>query len=426
MRLSALNNLILLSLVAPARVSALFHTDHSWLWGWAWGADSTVSVVDRFPPISFLARPASFGMELIDPLLGYVIPLNTFTAQCPDDDDDQKSNSTSTLGWRSRPNTGCPKLCIVGPHVPEGIESWIALVQRGSCQFADKAREAQRLGAKGLVVGGDDPELHGNPDALVNMYSPEDASDVLIPSVFIKYSDYMVLASIIARSNTSHSGLQTLPLLLSSEYSAWQWPFLTFLTILFIPSSLTFMTLLIHRIRAARAAQRDRAPEDLVLRFPIRIWTGKTWEKPADVPQLDPQNPQNAEGLDLELGEAHAGPPDASPTPDDDDDDDPAWFLSQDECAICLEQFAKGDRVRVLPCKHIFHLEEVDLWLIDRKKVCPVCKADVTHPHPTPPKLPSTPADTDNTHNSHDNSVAATPDVATERTPLLNANLRSD
>ena len=39
------------------------------------------------------------------------------------------------------------------------------------------------------------------------------------------------------------------------------------------------------------------------------------------------------------------------------------------ECAICLEMFAKGDRVRVLPCKHFFHMNEVDEWLITKKKV---------------------------------------------------------
>ena len=60
--------------------------------------------------------------------------------------------------------------------MPGEDEPWIALVQRGDCQFVDKAREAQRLGAKGVVVGGDDPELHGNPDLLVNMYSPGKAS----------------------------------------------------------------------------------------------------------------------------------------------------------------------------------------------------------------------------------------------------------
>lgn len=46
-----------------------------------------------------------------------------------------------------------------------------------------------------------------------------------------------------------------------------------------------------------------------------------------------------------------------------------AWFASQTECAICLGDFEKGDRLRILPCGHLFHLDEVDVWLIRRKKL---------------------------------------------------------
>jgi E3 ubiquitin-protein ligase RNF13/E3 ubiquitin-protein ligase RNF167 len=35
-----------------------------------------------------------------------------------------------------------------------------------------KVREAQGFGAKAVVVGGEDPEVSGYPDTLVNMYSP--------------------------------------------------------------------------------------------------------------------------------------------------------------------------------------------------------------------------------------------------------------
>ena len=31
----------------------------------------------------------------------------------------------------------------------------------------------------------------------------------------------------------------------------------------------------------------------------------------------------------------------------------PPWFDEQTECAICLNDFTKGDRVRALPCKVI-------------------------------------------------------------------------
>ena len=32
-------------------------SERSLFWGWAWGTESTVSIVDRTPPISFPSRP---------------------------------------------------------------------------------------------------------------------------------------------------------------------------------------------------------------------------------------------------------------------------------------------------------------------------------------------------------------------------------
>lgn len=142
--------------------------DQSWLWGWAWGPDSTVSIVDRSPLVTFPSRPAGFGAELSDPLLGYVIPLNSFTVPC--------ANETASSNVDA-PNLGCPSLCSIDPNIPERLEPWIALVQRGACQFVSKAREAQGLGAKAIVVGGEDPDISGKPDTLVNMFSPGSSCD---------------------------------------------------------------------------------------------------------------------------------------------------------------------------------------------------------------------------------------------------------
>jgi len=123
--------------------------------------------------------------------LGYVIPLDAFTVPCEKDDtgspvdsvggvfegsggsgNSKKEGLVSDIPMDTPDNLGCPKVCVGGPYEPDPNDPWIALVQRGGCQFVDKAREAQRLGAKAVVVGGDNPDLYGNPDSLVNMYSP--------------------------------------------------------------------------------------------------------------------------------------------------------------------------------------------------------------------------------------------------------------
>ncbi|EIN12856.1 hypothetical protein PUNSTDRAFT_61229 [Punctularia strigosozonata HHB-11173 SS5] len=398
-------------------------TERSGLWRWIWDADHTVSVLERSPPIVFFAKPALFGAELEQPLQGYVIPLSSFTGICPDD------NSTISLPRDYDDedplplNDGCPRRCASGPNVPDPADTWIALVQRGECDFVSKAREAQRLGAKAVVVGGDDPRQSGNRDVPITMLAKEDASDVTIAATFIRFSDYSQLFSFIRHSNTTHNGLRTVSLSISAESleSAWYSPALTFVTILMLPSLMTVITLIIHRIRAARQAQLDRAPEDIVRNLPWQVWTGSGWEKHAGpVPKLDESGVADVTDANDELERAveayneqpasashGAGmlPQEQAQLP---------WFEQQHECAICLCEFVKGDRVRVLPCHHIFHLDEVDDWLINRKKLCPVCKADVTQPAGSQQAV---------AHDDHEDSSAQresqTPPAPTERTPLL-------
>jgi len=259
------------------------------------------------------------------------------------------------------------------------------------------------------------------------MFSPEDSSDVKIAATYIRYSDYTHISSLIAASNTSHSGLRTLSLLITADYSAWEWysPIITFIVVLLLPSALTFITLLIHRIRAARAAQRDRAPEDVVHNLPWQVWTGKGWEKhEGNRTNLDSPSTTSS-ALDTEGEITSSKPPpddgdhavsDASTSDHDKSSGQRPWFETQVECAICLCEFSKGDKVRVLPCHHIFHLDEVDEWLIRRKKLCPVCKADVTRP-PHIPERSSPPIPVESQSETLLRLIL--PRTATERTPLL-------
>lgn len=57
--------------------------------------------------------------------------------------------------------------------------------------------------------------------------------------------------------------------------------------------------------------------------------------------------------------------------------------LEFQECPICLDLFCMGDEVRVLSCKHCFHRNCIDSWLVNLLK-CPLCRNSVTKLADTP------------------------------------------
>ncbi|KAG9545550.1 hypothetical protein KCU71_g17378, partial [Aureobasidium melanogenum] len=52
--------------------------------------------------------------------------------------------------------------------------------------------------------------------------------------------------------------------------------------------------------------------------------------------------------------------------------------LEQSTCAICLDDFTESQsQVRELPCRHVFHTNCIDLFLLDTSSMCPLCKQSV-------------------------------------------------
>ncbi|KAI4344228.1 hypothetical protein L6164_011478 [Bauhinia variegata] len=48
-----------------------------------------------------------------------------------------------------------------------------------------------------------------------------------------------------------------------------------------------------------------------------------------------------------------------------------------EQCYICLSEYEEGDKIRVLPCNHEYHMSCVDKWLKEIHGVCPVCRGNV-------------------------------------------------
>lgn len=46
------------------------------------------------------------------------------------------------------------------------------------------------------------------------------------------------------------------------------------------------------------------------------------------------------------------------------------------QCSICLESFQAGDRIRMIPCLHKFHVTCIDQWF-RQSHHCPVCKYEI-------------------------------------------------
>ncbi|XP_032956644.1 E3 ubiquitin-protein ligase RLIM-like [Rhinolophus ferrumequinum] len=45
-------------------------------------------------------------------------------------------------------------------------------------------------------------------------------------------------------------------------------------------------------------------------------------------------------------------------------------------CSICIMEYTEGNRLRVLPCSHEYHIHCIDRWLADNS-TCPVCRGKV-------------------------------------------------
>jgi len=53
--------------------------------------------------------------------------------------------------------------------------------------------------------------------------------------------------------------------------------------------------------------------------------------------------------------------------------------LTSPQCTICLTDLQEGEKVRTLPCFHMFHGSCIDPWLRSNSS-CPVCKTPISNP----------------------------------------------
>lgn len=176
---------------------------------------------------------------------------------------------------------------------------------------------------------------------------------------------------------------------------------------LLMPSLFLIATVAAHRMRVARQREANRAPPTVVLSLPERIWSPDiVWEKDdsdsdkeASIKGVQTQTAPDTSGTSVEIdpvlpgvaaGDSAVSDPstvgEQSDSAADDEAEPPAVvvapprrhgkqrrqskrYYSKDECAICMDNFQKGEIVRILPCGHVFHKDECDEWLLKWRKL---------------------------------------------------------
>uniref|UniRef100_A0A0A9Y8U8 RING-type domain-containing protein n=3 Tax=Lygus hesperus TaxID=30085 RepID=A0A0A9Y8U8_LYGHE len=54
----------------------------------------------------------------------------------------------------------------------------------------------------------------------------------------------------------------------------------------------------------------------------------------------------------------------------------PLPFIASKCCTICFDRYTGEDLVRILPCRHVYHVICIDRWL-RRKPLCPTCSLSI-------------------------------------------------
>jgi E3 ubiquitin-protein ligase RNF13 len=234
----------------------------------------------------------------------------------------------------------------------------LVLILRGNCTFVDKALLAQKWGAIGVVVGDNE---YSNP-SYIEMGSDSNGPMVYIPSVFMARSDYLNLV------NSMNVNYSLLAVLDSEGEEVYQYPAWVDMTWWLLPIVGIFtLTIGIYYIRRRCYRRRQRIQRrDIASQLPVISYT------PVPGDETSAHNSSSSV---------------SSPTSDREAKGSPVGQNSQrkihnDSCAICLEDFAEGTEVKVLPCQHGFHSSCIDPWLNEKSDLCPICKKSILDAEP--------------------------------------------
>ncbi|XP_075058057.1 E3 ubiquitin-protein ligase RNF13 [Mixophyes fleayi] len=253
------------------------------------------------------------------------------------------SDGLKGLLVNSKPENACEPISPPPLQMGNTSSVYVVLIRRLECNFDIKVLNAQRAGYKAAII------YNVDSDDLISMGSND--VDILkkidIPSVFIGESSARIMQEEFTWDKGAYLVLipeVTLPL----EYYL-----IPFLIIVGICLVLIVIFMITKFVQDRHRARRNRLRKDQLKKLAIHKF------KKGD---------------------------------------------EYDVCAVCLDEYEEGDKLRILPCSHAYHCKCVDPWLTKTKKTCPVCKQKVV------PSQGDSDSDSDSSQEENE---------ASENTPLL-------
>ncbi|XAR62669.1 hypothetical protein NMG60_11017515 [Bertholletia excelsa] len=230
------------------------------------------------------------------------------------------SGACGTL-FLAEPLDACLPLSNKVRSMKTAIASRFVLIVRGGCSFEDKVRRAQAAGFKAAIVYDD---TDGDLIAMAG-----NSGGIKIHAVFVSKSSGEALTKYAGNSDMKSW------ILPSIENSAWSIMAIAFISLLAMSAVLaTCFFVRRHHTRRERAQSPN-----------VREFHGMSSRFVKAMPSL----------IFTAVVEDNC---------------------TSATCAICLEDYVIGEKLRVLPCRHKFHGFCVDAWLTTWRTFCPVCKRD--------------------------------------------------
>ncbi|XP_043288089.1 E3 ubiquitin-protein ligase RNF13-like [Venturia canescens] len=192
--------------------------------------------------------------------------------------------------------------------------NWIVLISRYNCSFEVKIRMAQQAGFDAAIV-------HNVNDSELIPMSAKDPMGITIPSVFV--SD---ISGLILKQNYLYNHMYFVLINDDLPFNINTHLLLPFAIVVGICFLVMVIFMVVRCIKDRRRQRRHRLPNSSLKKIPTHKYT-----------KGDPY----------------------------------------ETCAICLDDYIEGEKLRVLPCAHAYHTKCIDPWLTKNRRVCPVCKRKV-------------------------------------------------